>query len=167
MWAQYVDPTPFDVTHWKIREKINKYLQNNHFDGTAAKYKDWASNVVNHILNSNQGYGKILWLLQRETEPVTYQRLATTNVPGLQVNWFWISRTLYTFLFDVVSPTFQRSLPRRVGKSEEHNGLELWTRMFFEFEGGAVEVEVQERDNYTRFPQCPDAKYLNEYLSEW
>ena len=77
---------------------------------------------------------------------MTYQKLAATNIPGLMINWFWISRALYTLLFDLVTPAFQRSLPRRVGKAEEHNGLELWRRLFFEFEGGAVEVEVQERE---------------------
>ena len=103
MWGRYVDPAPFDIGHWIFKEQVSKYLQNNAFDGTGAKYKDWASNVVSHLLSSNQGYGKVLWVAQREREPLTYQRLAVMNVSGLQVNWPWLTRTLYTFLFDLVS----------------------------------------------------------------
>ena len=34
-------------------------------------------------------------------------------------------------------------------------------------EGGYVAVEVQERECFIKFPECPDRRFLNEYLSEW
>ena len=123
---------------------MSKHLHCNPFDCTVRKYRDLASNVVNHLLSSNQGYGKILWVAQHDRAPITYERLTTMQVPGLAINWFWITRSLYTFLFDLVTPAFQRSLPRRAGKTEEHNGLELWGKLVFDYEGGAMEVEVQE-----------------------
>ena len=82
---------------------MSKDLLSNPFDGTSSKYKDWAANVVNHLLGSNQGYGKILWLIQRESEPVTYHRLISTRVTGLMVNWWWLTRALWTFLYDHVT----------------------------------------------------------------
>ena len=58
-------------------------------------------------------------------------------------------------------------MPKKVGQQEFLNGLELWRRLFFENEGGATEAEVQERECFIHFPECPDPKYLAEYLNEW
>ena len=39
--------------------------------------------------------------------------------------------------------------------------------MYVDNEGGAVEVEVQGRDCFIRFPECTDPRHLNEYLNQW
>ena len=124
MWSRYVDPSPFDLNQWKIKEKVSKDLQNNPFDGTQSKYRDWAANVVNHLLGSSQGYGKNLWLVQQDREPITYYRLSITNRLDLQVNWWWLTRALWTFLYEHVTPAMKRTLVRKACQAGEHIGLD-------------------------------------------
>ena len=157
MWSAYHDATPWDVTKWTIKDKVNKDLLANPYDGTGPKYRDWSANVINHLLSSNQGWGKVMWMVQREREPLTYQRLATTNYEdtGLQLDWVWIARPPYTFLFNHVTQGRKRGLPRKVGQGEELNGLELWRKLYVDNEGGYAEVEVQDRDACIKCPTLP------------
>ena len=61
----------------------------------------------------------------------------------------------------------KRGLSKKVGATEELNGLELWRRLYVDSEGGAVEVEIQDSDCFLRFPECKDIRHLNEYLNTW
>ena len=47
MWSHYQDSTAWDMTKWVIKDKVNKDLLANPYDGTSPKYRDWSANVAN------------------------------------------------------------------------------------------------------------------------
>ena len=167
MWEHYESHLPWDQAKWEIKSKVNKDLASHPFNNVMKDYADWASNMPNHLIGCNQGYGKILYLAQKETYPITYERLKQHGFPGIQVDLVWVARAMWAFIYDNVTMNMKRTLGKNVAASETLNGLELWRRLFVENDGGAVETQVQERDCFIRFPQCPDPKYLNEYLNTW
>ena len=126
MWANYRNASQWGLSRWTIRVKVNKDLQQNPYDGTGLKHRDWPANIVNHLLSSNQGWGKVTWLVQRLKEPITYNLLAATNRngTGLSVDWVWLARALYTVLFNHATPTQRRGLTGKAGQGQELNGLE-------------------------------------------
>ena len=65
MWANYADPSHWDPSRWQINAKVSDDLKSNPFDGVTSKYKEWNANVINHLLQSNQGWGKVIWLIRR------------------------------------------------------------------------------------------------------
>ena len=67
------------MTKWVIKDKVNKDLLASPYDGTGPKYRDWSANVLNHLLGCNQGWGKIIWLVQKIKDPLTYEGLANTT----------------------------------------------------------------------------------------
>ena len=160
MWSTYIDLSDWDPNRWEIKGKVNDDLKNHPFDGVMAKYKDWRSHMVNHLLHSNQGWGKVLWIVQQQRLPITYQRLQATRIGGINVNWIWLTRAMYAFMYDHVTLAQKRAMPTRLGTGQEYNGLELWRLLHFENEGGAVEVEILERDCFIGFPECPDPQHL-------
>ena len=54
---------------------MNDELRNAPVDGVQSKYRDWSANIVNHLLQSNQGWGKVLHIVQLQKEPITYELL--------------------------------------------------------------------------------------------
>ena len=108
---------------------MSEELRTNPFDGVMSKYKEWSANVTNHLLQCNQGWGRILWLAQKEKEPITYYRLQIAHLEGLPADCVWLSRALYAFLYEHVSAIVKKSMPRRVEGGQEYNGLEWQLNM--------------------------------------
>ena len=54
MWSNYRDATPWDLSKWAIKDKVNKDLQQNPYDGTGLKYRDWSANIINRLLSCYQ-----------------------------------------------------------------------------------------------------------------
>ena len=53
--------TPWNPRDWAIERKVSKELDNNPSDGDIAHYKEWHDNLRDHLLGSNQGYGRVLY----------------------------------------------------------------------------------------------------------
>ena len=171
MWEHYSSDAPWDPAKWEIKSKVGKDLAAHPFDNVMRNYSDWAANMTNHLIACNQGYGKILYFLHKEKAPLTYEKLhfATrySTFPGLNVDLVWVARAMWTFIYEHVTSTTKRGLNKKVGPAETLNGLERWRRMYFDNQGGAIEVEIQDRDCFINFPMCKDPKHLNEYLNTW
>ena len=94
VWENYWSDAAWDPTKWEIRAKANKDLTNNPFNNVMSAYADWAANMSNHLRSCNQGYGKILHMIQLDKHPLTYQRLSMSSIPGVQVDLLWTTRAL-------------------------------------------------------------------------
>ena len=94
MWEHYFSAVPWDPFKWEIRAKVGKDLANHPFNNIMREYADWSANMTNHLVSCNQGYGKILYLGQKERNPITYDRLARWQFPGVQVDLIWVARAM-------------------------------------------------------------------------
>ena len=104
MWQNYSSNVPFDPVRWEIRSKVSQELSDHPFNNVMREYADWASNMTNHLVGCNQGCGKILYLVQKERAPVTYDRLAAWAFPGVHVDLIWVTRQMWTFIYEHVTP---------------------------------------------------------------
>ena len=50
---------------------------------------------------------------------------------------------------------------------EDSNGVELWRRLYIEYEGGAEHVALAGLRRFHAFPKCENTKYLSNYLGDW
>ena len=109
----------------------------------------------NHLLSLNQGYGRIIFEIENERNPLPFERLSRGSVSSMQVDLPWIARALWTFMSSNMTREYNRGLMAYVG-GEELNGIELWRRLFWKNQGGARKVELVEMKALHRFPKCPD-----------
>ena len=149
-----------------IDRKAGPELSKFPFDGNIVNWLDWRTLVRNQLLSVNQGYGRVIFETEREKSPLTFARLATCNLPGLNVDLSWISRALYTFMSSNMTKEFNRGLMAYVG-GEELNGLELWRRLYWKNQGGSRKVEVGEMRALHKFPKCTDPSQLLAYLGQF
>ena len=54
-----------------------------------------------------------------------------------------------------------------MGPSAEGDGLELWRRLFKEYQGSDELTNLAGRTKLLEFPQCKQLKRLNHHLDEW
>ena len=78
----------------------------------------------NHLLPAKHGYVRLLFETEKQKYPLTWARLQTSQVPGLNVDVTWLSRAIWTFMMRQVAVNFQRSCSKLIG-GEETDGLEL------------------------------------------
>ena len=98
LWAHYSDTTPFKQSEWSIDRKVVDDLKNNPFDGDLSKYRDWHDLLRDNLLGSNQGYGRVIYEIERETHPIPFARIqANPTMPGMSCDLLWITRQLGTF----------------------------------------------------------------------
>ena len=69
MWANYADHSAWDPARWNTRAKTNDDLKQHPFDGVMSNHKDWRAHVINHLLGSNQGWGRSFGLSRRKASP--------------------------------------------------------------------------------------------------
>ena len=81
MWATYFDLSPFNCTHWTIPVKVVKDLSDAPFDGHLGNYRDWHDQIRDHLLGANQGYGRILYEVERASQPITMAQLHRDPTP--------------------------------------------------------------------------------------
>ena len=85
---------------------------------------------------------------------------------GLDVDLVRVARTMWTFIYEHVALTAKRGLTKKAGASETLHDLELWRRMYFDNQGGAVDAEIQDPDCVMNFPACKDPKHLKGLRSK-
>ena len=123
-------------------------------------FRDWWDLIRDHLLSANQGYGKVLFELQHEPHPLTFERQKLyPTMKGLSAQLLWVSNALWTFVSPHLTKSFRKTV-RSFVNGEELNGLELLRAMWLRFEGGASEVEVADLGALHEFPQCPDGSVL-------
>ena len=76
MWANFQSPAAWDPSEWEIKSKVGKDLANHPFANIMREYADWSANMLNHLLRCNQGYGKVIHFVQKDKQPITYERLS-------------------------------------------------------------------------------------------
>ena len=51
-------------------------------------YFDWAKAMRNHLIQSNHGYGRVLFEVERSNDPISLRNVGTAVIPGLEgSNW--------------------------------------------------------------------------------
>ena len=120
-----------------------------------------------HLCAGHQPWGRLLEVVEKHREALTFQKLSSiSTVDGATLDLPVISRQLWCFL----GPRLGDSLySRRVqlAGGEDQNGLELWRKLFMEFEGGAETVALSGLRRFHGFPRCPSKEKLSTYLGHW
>ena len=157
----------FNFKDWHINPKgISKSLVP--FDDSAAHYRTWRSRVTDHLMASNQSWGRVLELVERQRAPLSKERLAGIGgVDDAPMDLNKISAQLWSFLgqYCLGNKVYDRRL--QLTNGEDFNGLELWRRLFLENQGGAEHVMLAGIRRLHRFPRCPSKAKLGGYLREW
>ena len=121
--------------------KTVKDLTDSPVDGTLEKYKEWRDLMREHLLGSNQGYGRIIYEVEKRRDPILMAGLqANPIMDGMTCDLVWITRQLWTVLSRNVTRSFRKSLKSPVS-GEELNGLELWRVIWRDNEGGSIAVK--------------------------
>ena len=123
-WAMYFDMSTWKPSEWVISQKVVKDLSDSPFDGNLVHYKDWHDLMRDHLLSTNQGYGRLLYELERVQVPLSMQVLQNNPyaIVGLNADLVWLTRQMWTFISRHVTKSFRKSL-RSLVSGEELNGL--------------------------------------------
>ena len=113
--------SPFWPQHWQINPKVCKELADTPFDGSPLSFKDWYDNIRDHLLGTNQGYGRVLYEIQREPMPLTAERPKYTYSGGLNVNVMWITSALWQCVWRSMVP-----LPFAAPRAESMSLVKFW-----------------------------------------
>ena len=82
------------------------------------------------------------------------------------VKGFVLANDLWSFLLRWIGPTLYLRRTR-MGPAIEGNGIELWRRLFTEYQGSDELVKLAGKTRFLEFPQCRSLKHLNHHLDEW
>ena len=79
----------FQEKEWGIDRKMSKGM--NPFDDKWETYDGWYARMREHAAQSNHRYIEIFNLIEQTNRPIRNSDLDTLSVPGLAVDWRWIS----------------------------------------------------------------------------
>ena len=82
------------------------------------------------------------------------------------VNGMGLTNDLWSFLLRWIGPTLYLRRTR-MGPSIEGNGLELWRRLFTEYQGSDELIKLAGKTKLLDFGKCRSVKHLNHHLDEW
>ena len=137
------------------------------WNGDMLKYREWRELLRDHLLGTNQGYGRILHEIEKYRTQLSMNYLiCRRSLPGMNIDMLWITKQLWTFLVRHVNRDTRKSFKTLVD-GEELNGAELWRSLFVNNNGGAGEVEVADLGALHAFPPCPSGADLPHYLGLW
>ena len=87
---------PFRAADWNIPVKTVKDLAENPFDGNLVHYKEWHDAMRDHLLSANQGYGRLMYELERLKTPITMAEIQRNPwaIQGLNLDLLWATRQL-------------------------------------------------------------------------
>ena len=60
MWSLSIDPSPWRPQDRVISFKVCKDLSEFSWNGDMLKYKEWREMLRDHLIGTNQGYGRIV-----------------------------------------------------------------------------------------------------------
>ena len=134
------------------------------FDGDHGKYKTWKQKLVDHASESNEAWRNFLKHIERQTEPMTYQCLASLNF-GRFTGWE-LALDLWSFISKRLGTTlYERRVQLAYGI--EGNGVELWRRLFCDYEGGDAVVQLHGRSLLQNFKPAESTQGLAAKLDDW
>ena len=150
-----------------IDRKASKDLEAHPFNGDILHYKEWHDLMRDHLLGSHQGYGRVLFEIERSQEPLTMDFIMRNPyIAGMNVDMTWITKSMWTFMVRHATKSARNTFHTLVD-GEELNGAELWRVLYVNNEGGANEVEVADLGALHSFPACPNGASLPQYLGLW
>ena len=99
-WSMYFDMTTWKPSDWVISTNVVKGLLDAPFDCNLVHYKDWHDLMMDHLLSMNQGYGRLLYELERVQVPLTMPTLQNNpfGINGLNADLVWLTRQMWTFI---------------------------------------------------------------------
>ena len=125
---------------WRISRKNTEGLFK--FDGELANFQSWKNRIRDHASEEWPAWREILDHAERVDRVLTLEELATFDIQG--VNAAQISSDLWSFLLRWIGPKLYL---RRTKMSPgiEGNGLELWRKLFSEYQGSDELVRMAGR----------------------
>ena len=106
--------SPWKPTEWTISTKTVKDLSDHPFDGNITHYKEWHDMMRDHLLSANQGFGRVIYEVEKTTFPLTMDILQSNQyaVVGLNCDLLWVTRQLWTFMSRIGSKAFSQIDPQ-------------------------------------------------------
>ena len=134
---------------WKINRKETDGLFK--FDGELANYRAWKSRIRDHAAEEWAAWRQILDHAETVGRELSMEELERTTLFG--VNGALLSNDLWSFLLRWIGPTLYLRRTR-MGPSAEGNGIELWRRLFTEYQGSDELIKLAGRTKLLDFAQC-------------
>ena len=118
------------------------------FDGDMSQYKPWKSRVRDHCSEEWSYWRDVLDHAERV--PYELKSEALNNMQLFGVNAAALSTDLWSFLLRWIGPTlYLRRM--KIAPNIEGNGLELWRKLFTEYQGSDVLLQVVGRTKLQDF----------------
>ena len=129
-------------------------------------YKLWHDRMVDHFCRSTQRYRQLLEYVETTLAPLRREFLLGTNVDG--INAWDISTMVEAFLVDWF-PRNMYNRRKQLSGGEQGNGLEMWRRLYTQYQGGADAVEYGGIQRLQEFPRYPskDLSRLSDHMDDW
>lgn len=90
--------------------------------------------MKNHLLSPYNGWMRLLQYVESLKHPVTWAWLiANPFVDNIKFDLVTLSQTLWSFVIDKIKDPLCSSRIAMAG-GQEYNGLELWRRLFIQYE---------------------------------
>ena len=125
------------------------------FDGNLAEYKAWKNRLRDHTAESWPPWRQVLDYFEKSPEALTTDYLNSVTVHG--VNAMSLSADLWSFLLRWIGTTLYMRRTN-MGFNIEGNGLELWRRLYTEFEGSDELVRMAGRSKLLDHPPMQDLR---------
>ena len=147
---------------WKIQRSNTEGLFP--FDAELNKYRSWKNRIRDHASEELPFWRTVLDDATSTTMPITKELLQTMDFSS--VNGEQLSNDLWSFLLRWIGPNlYQRRT--KLSQGIEGNGLELWRKLFTEYEGSGELLAPAGRTKLHSFPQIRDMRSLDAHLDEW
>ena len=157
---------PYVHKDWCLTDKkVSKELKS--FDGIAANDKQCHTRVRDHCHMFNPDWRRLLNLVEKSHAPITWAYMGISKIDALRPqDLVAIAHDLWAFLGSVMTDAIH---PRRqaLAAGEDGNGLELWRALYYQYEGGSVQVHLQGIRSFHSSPQCKRLQDLNVHIGQW
>ena len=117
-----------------------------------ASSKCWKSKIIGHLCESTSRWRELLKKTQESDGPIVKQYLLDIHV-GWGENAWTIAEHLDNFIVKFFNESMYNRRNQLCGGPEQTgNGLEMWRRLYMEFEGGSELVAYGGRKGFNKYP---------------
>ena len=131
------------IQHMGDQDAINKKDESlRRFDGSAAKFSNWAKHFVDHVARVHPAWRTALERFGKCSEDLSLRRLHNEVIGPLSEPAVDLSVKLEQCIVDYLPETmYDRRVQLCGGKAEANNGLAMWRRLHQYFAGEREVVE--------------------------
>lgn len=158
-YAGYTSNEQRPRTPWRINRQHSDGLFK--FDGELQHYKAWKSRARDHASEDLPHWRQVLDHAEKCQTELKIEDLPDLTLFGVKA--FQLTSDLWSFLLRWIGPTLYLGRTK-LSPQIEGNGLELWRRMFSEYEGSDELIRMACRMKFLKFPAIKDLKVLNAQL---